>query len=224
MIDATFSSSPPAAASRGHMQFTLLQAFIVVGVISALCALARLVGLAPTLVVILCGSIALVTHSIRRDNMLMTAAGLLIGAVSIGILIPGSGEMRGSGRQIRPLTMVVWDTKSGAPVVGAMVRIREVSDVTFYQNGVPITSISPQEKETHGLTDTHGSVTLNWRFRSSSYESLWRHQRFLHLGGELWIQVEAPGRGIVVVPMNSLLPQRYDCDQLPLPTLRIDVP
>ena len=176
----TSSSSRPAIG-RARLQFTLRQALLAVGVISGLCALARMVGPGPPLLVVLAISIALVTISVRRRNAMMATIGFLMGAVSIGILIVGSTEMRASGKPIKPLTVVVWDAKTQTPVAGAIVRIREISDVTLFQNGAPVTTIPPQEKVAHGLADSQGSVTLRWNFRYSSYDSLWRHERILYL-------------------------------------------
>lgn len=206
---------------RRWPQFTLRQILFITGVVSVLCATARLAGMvvAVALLVVLC--LAGIVRAAWRGNYRLAAVAMALLVAGAIALLPIMQVAIGVGFTTRSVTVVVRDAISKKPLPGATVRLRKLPEMAYAGN-YPTHPIPAHEKGAIAIADAGGMAKLNWRFLFTSRTSLWGESASIRVGGDLWVQVEADGHKPVLMPMLAKIGQTFDY-WAPAPTFEIEL-
>jgi len=191
-----------------RIQFGLSDALLGV---AAFCVLFACIALAGTLGGVLfigaCG-ITLLLIAVLLRNSRYVFPGVVLTILGVFALVLGSMGVAGSGTRTLPFTVRVLD-EFGKPVAGATVRLGEMTPSVY-------------EKDVCGKTDATGNVTLHGEFMSSFNETFFLTKSSVSFF-DLRIQVDAPGYEREIFLMETVTGPHYDCDDLPLPTGRVQL-
>jgi hypothetical protein len=211
----------PTTKRRWH--FSLGQACIGIALANVLFALIAWGGLLGGVLFAEAFGSVLIAIGIFKGNPRYLAFGLPLAIIAGGLLLVGSAPVaRGCGSSKQPYTIEVVDqTRSGA-VVGAIVRIR---DVTRYNDSewVPIQPIPVGERVVGGTTDGNGSATIISDFPYSERTGLFVNEAYIYVSDNIWLQVDAPGYKQELVQLNSFTGRSYDYFRLPLPKVKVQL-
>lgn len=206
--------------STARWQFTIRHMLLLILLLSALfgsIAYARLFG--AVLFAGACG-VACVVRGLRKYDGRYLIPGAILTIVSLGLLLAGSTVSIGDGHTRAQCTFQVVDIESELPVSGANVRIRDVSR-HGHPEGVAVDPIPTGEPGVEGLTGQNGIVTLPYEFWYSDKRGLFVDEAYIYISADLWLQVDAPEYGPILIRLDTLTGRLYDWSKLPIPTMRI---
>jgi len=125
---------------------------------------------------------------------LITAASLLLGSCCVNI---------GDGCPSIPVTFEVHDARTGLPIVGARVRIRDLS-LHNWAGGPPRSTIPAGEDGAESTTDRQGQAKVAYHFRASTRETYFAFKARVFVPGYLYVTVLAPGYAPANLPLQDL--------------------
>ncbi len=191
------------ARDLGSWQFTLGQAMLFMTALSLFCSfVAWRSGFGVLLVGGLTG-LGLVMAGKRCRNGVFFIVGLFTILLTLGTWFVGYCFLtRGCGYLTLPCTIRAVDARTGAPIRGAFVRIRDVSQ-TKWVNGAPSMQIPPGERGTGSTTNQSGAALLSYEFAISTDESYFLTWTKVFVPGYLYLHVSAPGYRPMIGPLNA---------------------
>lgn len=145
----------------------------------------------------------------NRRNAVHSRIGWLIAGISLIAIVVMVLQVHGNvalgvGQTTLTVDFLVTDSQTSQPVAGALVRLRDHKSAR-----VPTTDIPGGEEGVEGITDAKGRCALAYQFtftdRSGPGVSYEAHARLDH-----YVQVEAPGYEVELVPLFELV--RSSCD------------
>jgi hypothetical protein len=195
----------------GWWQFTLGQSLVFTTVLSLFCSCVAWRSGFGVFVVGGLTSLGLIMGARRSQNPVFFTVGLFMLLLTVGTLFFGySYQGRACGDLTLPCTIRAVDARTGVPIRGAFVRIRDVLQ-TKWVNGVPSMQIPPGEPGIGNTTNQSGTVSLSYDFAFSRDESYFLTRTKVFVPGYLYLHVSAPGYQPVLRPLNAYTEQAIYC-------------
>jgi hypothetical protein len=192
----------------GSWQFTLGQAMLFMTVLSLFCSCVAWRSAFGVLVSGGLTGLGLVIAGKRFQNGVFFAAGVFMILLTLGTLYVGyCYRVRGCGGHLKlPCTVRAVDARTGVPIRGAFVRLRDVL-LTKWVSEAPSMNIPPGEPGIGSTTNRSGAVSLSYDFAISYDESYFSRWTKVFVPGYLYLHVSAPGYKPVLTPLSAYTEQ-----------------
>ena len=182
-------------------RFSLRQAIVAVTIFCVAMAIVSSSGLLGTIFLGAVFGLLLVVIGFYRHKTVYGAAGGVVWFFTALLLLSSNGAI-GMGRRTLTCRVQLVDDRTGSPISGVNVRIRDVSNHGFPE-GVPVHPIPVGEPGISQVTDAKGISALPFEFRMTWRSGLFVEWERVHVTPYLWIQVDAPGYERALVRLDS---------------------
>jgi hypothetical protein len=140
-------------------------------------------------------------HYSNRPTVLIGASFALLAAA---VLLAGFSlaSVRGNAEPKLPITFEVCDAKTGLPITGAKVRIRDVA-LHNWGAGPPDSTIPAGETGAEDITDQEGQAEVAYRFSASTRETYFTFSACVFVNWQLYLTAAAPGYAPSTAPLHQ---------------------